>query len=373
MDKTTMRRNLFALAGLALAGQAGAQDSAVQARVTSSSVTLFGVVDAAIAWGDGSVANVTRMVSGANTGSRVGFRVFEDLGGGLAAGAWLEAGLNVDDGTGIASNSNNQASGAGAAVAGRQGIMFNRRSTVSLMSDWGELRVGRDFTATYRNRDHVDPFGTNGVGASQVNQGTIAGTTSTRASNMLAYYLPPQLGGFFGEAQVYLGENASNVPNDNDGNGFQTRLGFASGPWAIAGAYGITKYATTPTLGDTTAWSVVGHFDFGFGRLSGGYYEDKVEQAAELTGKGFLVGGSFPFGSMVLKVAYSQYETDAAGDPKTGKIAVGGVYNFSKRTAAYVTYAHVDNRGSATTGLNGSVTAPGSNSDGVDIGLKHSF
>lgn len=370
------KRKLVALATLALAGQAGAQVASTgQGPVTGGSATLFGVVDAAIAWGDGSDASNLRLVSGANTASRLGVRVFEDLGGGLAAGAWLEIGFNNDDGTGVASNVNNQPLTGTAPRPGTQGMMFNRRSTVSLLGGWGELRLGRDFVATYRNRDQVDPFSTNGVGANQANVGTIAGVTSTRASNMIGYFLPaPRLGGFFGEAQAFLGENPSGGATDNDGNGFQGRLGFATDFWGLAGAWGITKYASTATAGDITAWNIGSHFKFGSFILTGGYFQDEVEQAGgDLTGKGFLIGGRMPFGNMELKVSYSQYETDAAGDPRTSKIAIGGIYNFSKRTLAYVTYAHVDNNSAAATALNASVTSPGRNSDGVDIGLKHSF
>lgn len=367
-------RNLVALATLALAGQAGAQVASTgSGPVTSGSVTLFGVVDAAVTWGDGSDASNWRMVSGANTASRLGLRGFEDLGGGLGAGFWLEAGVNVDDGTGSASNLNNQVVTGAPVRSGTQGLMFNRRSTVSLLGNWGELRIGRDLVSTYRNRDQVDPFTTNGAGANQANVGTIAGVTATRASNMFGYFLPPGLGGFFGEAQAFLGENTSNLPNDNDGNGFQGRIGFATDVWGVAGAWGITKYATTASTGDITVWNLGGHFKLGPAILTAGYYQDEVEQAAELTGKGFLVGVRYPFGNMELKASYSQYETDAAGDPKSSKIAIGGVYNLSKRTAVYATYAHVDNNSAASSALNGSVTSPGRNSDGVDVGLKHSF
>ena len=65
--------------------------------------------------------------------------------------------------------------------------------------------------------------------------------------------------------------------------------------------------------------------------------------------------------------------TDAAGDPTAKKLAVGGVYNLSKRTAAYATYAHLENKGPSAVGLNGSSTATGKNSDGFDLGLKHTF
>jgi predicted porin len=46
---------------------------------------------------------------------------------------------------------------------------------------------------------------------------------------------------------------------------------------------------------------------------------------------------------------------------------------MSERTALYATYAHVDNRGTAAFALNGSTTGPGQSSNGVDLGLKHSF
>ncbi|WP_298925580.1 porin [uncultured Ramlibacter sp.] len=344
----------------------------VQGPVTGG-VTLFGVVDAALAWGSGSDADRLRLVSGANTSSRLGFRAFDDLGGGTFAGIWLEAGVNTDDGTGSASNSNNQPTGAGAEVPGRQGLMFNRRSTASLMGSWGELRVGRDYVSTFRNRDQVDPFGTVGVGTNQADVSTLMGVTATRASNMIGYFLPSSLGGFFGEAQLYMGENLSGTATDSDGNGYQARLGYVAGPWGIAAAYGLTKYATTASTGDASVWNIAGHYSFDFGTLSAGYYEDKIDRTTELTGKGFLIGGRFPIGKWELKTSYSQFETDAAGDPRTSKFAIGGVYSFSKRTQAYLTYAHADNNGAAAVALNGSTTGLGRNSDGFDIGLKHSF
>jgi predicted porin len=368
---------LIALAAMACASGTFAQVTGTgQGPVSASSVTLFGVVDVAYAYGDGSLNHVQRLVSGASTSSRLGFRAFEDLGGGLAAGAWLEAGVNVDNGTGTASSTNNQPVTGPGTPNGTQGLMFNRRSTVSLISaDWGELRLGRDFTATYRNRDHTDPFGNVGVGGSQVDAGSIVGTTSTRASNMVGYFLPAaRLGGFFGEVQYFMGENASNTPNSDDGSGWQARLGFRGGPFGIALAGGSTMFQQTPTTGDIDVWNVGGHFEFGFGRLTTGYFEDKIkQQSTTLKATGYTVGLVVPVGAADLKFAYSSYGTDAAGDPTTQKLAVGGVYNLSKRTAAYATYAHVENKGPAAVGLNGSSTGAGKSSDGFDIGLKHSF
>lgn len=364
-----MKHGIIAIAAAACAGGTWAQVASTgQGPVTSSGVTLFGVVDVALSWGKGSVSDLFQVTSGANTSSRLGFRVFEDLGGGLAAGAWLEAGVNVDNGSGSATSTNNQTNGAGAG-----GLTFNRRSTVSLIhADFGELRLGRDFVATFRNRDQLDPFGTNGAGANQANAGSIVGVTSTRASNMIGYFLPAaRLGGFFGEAQYYQGETAP--PLQADGDGWQARFGWANKVWGVAGAIGTTRYSQTATTGDIKVWNIGGHYRFRYGLLTAGYYEDKLDALPTIKATGFLLGGTFPFGITDFKVSYSSYDTNALGDPRTNKIALGLVHNLSKRTAAYATYAHVDNRGSATTGLNGAVTAPGSNSDGFDIGLKHSF
>src|SRR6266487_1699248 len=98
-----MKKPLIALAVLATASVACAQ----------SSLTLFGVVDATLAYGHGSVSNKTQLTNSGLNSSRLGFRGTEDLGGGMSASFWLEAGVLVDDGQGLATNTNNQASGIG--------------------------------------------------------------------------------------------------------------------------------------------------------------------------------------------------------------------------------------------------------------------
>src|SRR5688572_21319384 len=89
-----MKKSLVALAALAVAGAASAQ----------SSVTLFGVLDAGISYYEnenynGVKASRTDLSSSGYNSSRIGFRGTEDLGGGLAASFWLEAGLGNDNGT----------------------------------------------------------------------------------------------------------------------------------------------------------------------------------------------------------------------------------------------------------------------------------
>ena len=128
-----MKKSLIALAVLAASGAAMAQ----------SSVTLFGVVDATYAYGSGSTSNKSQLTTSGYNGSRLGFRGVEDLGGGMSASFWLEAGVNIDNGSGAATSTNNQ--GASGSTGGG-GLTFNRRSTVSLNGGFGEVRLGRDYT-----------------------------------------------------------------------------------------------------------------------------------------------------------------------------------------------------------------------------------
>src|SRR5687767_10135481 len=85
--------------------------AAASAAHAESSVTLFGMVDTALQHGSGSVSNRTHITPSAYQSSRLGLRGIEDLGGGMSASFWLEADVRSDDGTGAASNTNNQASG----------------------------------------------------------------------------------------------------------------------------------------------------------------------------------------------------------------------------------------------------------------------
>ncbi|MET0542507.1 MAG: porin [Variovorax sp.] len=366
--RSLLLANFVLLAG---AGDAVAQVGPTGGRVSGGPAVAFGVVDALVGYGSGSIASLTQLSSGGNTSSRLGFRGAEDLGGGLAAGYWLEAGFNTDTGIGATSNSDNQSGGTTSGNA----LSFNRRSTVSLSDLWGEVRLGRDFTATYRNRDQTDPFFTNGVGASQPNVATLAGPTATRASNMAGYFLPPDLGGLFGEVQYFLGENISNSlsPKDNSGNGYAVRLGYGVGPFAIAVATGLTEYAQSQTTGDIRVLNVGATLDLPAVKLSAGYYRDKVEQFVPVTGTGYIVGVVLPVGADSVKLAWSSYGTDAAGDPRADKLAIGYVYAFSKRTVAYTTFAWLRNKGGSSYALNGSLTAADRSSHGYDLGMRHNF
>jgi predicted porin len=343
-----MKKSLVALAVLAASGAAMAQ----------SSVTLFGVVDAGYAVGNGSISDKTQLRNSGYNSSRLGFRGTEDLGGGMKASFWLEAGVNNDDGTGSASSALNQAQTA--ANVGTQGLTFNRRSTVSLEGKMGELRLGRDYTPQFWSETAFDPFGTNGVGTNiAFNKG---GTTGVRASNSIGY-LSPSMGGIKLWAQTYMGENASTAAKVGDGNAF--RITFDQGKFSAA----IADSSLTTGAGTTNKTSnMAASYDLGVAKVMAMSNTTKITGAKDI--KGSVIGALVPMAGGTFRIASSQ--TDQAGK-KSSLMAVGFVQPMSKRTDLYATYGRVSNSGGANAALNGSVTAANSSSTGYEFGVKHAF
>lgn len=358
-----MKRTSLAFVAMTLAGAACAQ----------SSVQLYGIMDSVLSHGRGSGPagnRITTLGSGGMQSSRIGFRGTEDLGGGLSAGFVLEAQVFSDSGIGQPTNTNNQV----APPAPGGGLTFARRSTVSLAGkQWGELRLGRDFTSQYRNRLEIDPFGNAGVGSSQPFVGSLGGPVTTRASNIIGYFLP-ELSGLYGQAQYYLGENASDSPAGDAGTGYSARVGYVWGNLNVSLAGSHTNYVASPTAGDIESVNLGVQYQLGPVRLLGGLYQDKVARSTDtLTGEGWVAAGIWSVGAGEVKFSLSEFGTDAPQDPKTRKLALGYVHYLSKRTALYGTAAKVRNYGGAATSLNQSTTSPNGSSSGIDIGIRHTF
>ena len=368
-----MKKSLIALAVLAASGTSFAQ----------SSVTVWGVVDAAVSRGTSDLNSVTRLVGSGISSSQLGFRGTEDLGGGMKANFWLEAGLSNDSGAGGATTTNNQAAGTGtsATALGSQGLTFNRRSTVSLTGGFGEIRLGRDYTPQFWNWTVYDPFGTNGVGTNRAMLGSVAlgGTTGSttgtavRASNSVTYLYNHGANatyaagnqGLHAAVQMYYGENVSTSATPNDGDGTGIRVGYNAGPLSAAVGYGQTKFAA----GNMTMTNFGASYNLGVANLIAQITKD---QLGTVKGDGMLVGVTAPMGAGLVRASYSTYENKATlADSQ--QVAVGYVHNLSKRTRAYVTYANVKNGNGATAALGGATGVANKASSGFDIGMTHSF
>ncbi|RIX82060.1 porin [Acidovorax cavernicola] len=409
-----------------------------------SSVTLYGVVDVSVSHyqtrsrlragqpsalpvapfaAPGTISqSATKLASGAHTPSLLGFRGQEDLGGGWAAGFWLESTLTPDDGA--------QALGA-----------FDRRSTVSLSGSVGELRLGRDYVPTYWNLTVFDPFGTVGVGANLWNPIGTGLTTShgkspanlmpfdnyVRASNSVGYFLPGNLGGFYGQVMYSLHESpkqsgVSHSPSKG-GRNVGGRFGYQHGPLNLAIAY---QEDTKDDLGgfDKDRLKILNagvSYDFNvvklFGQLSQIRDERSKMDVAHLGGipypfrnesngkyTGGLIGITAPVGPGLIRASYSRVNYAAPravnalnpatwlqdNDARIEKFAVGYVHNLSKRTALYATIARTRFKWNGAlnapmaispgggvrfaTGIPGTSAAYApSSSTGYDLGIRHAF
>ncbi len=408
-----------------------------------SSVTVFGALDASVShysskssFYNNTTALVvpqltqhrsqTALANSATTPSRLGFRGTEDLGGGLAASFWLEAGLNNDTGLG--------------AVGGN--LAFNRRSTVSLSGPFGEIRLGRDYTPTWWNDALFSPFSTLGVGTNVVssvgsNLQTTKGPGSAvsasdnymRTNNSIGYLLP-KLGGFYGQLQYAFHENArqDNLPGTPSSKGRQVggRVGYASGPLDVALAYADSTAADTTTLNALNlptgarfkehirTLNLGASYDFGSFRLMGELSQIQgVSRTTRLLPAlglvttpekdkylGGLLGVTVPVAAGLIKAAYSWVKFDndmgtaatpfsPARDASVAKLALGYEYNLSKRTALYATVARIrvkDGQNNpaimgaiaggaanyASTGAGTFGLAPRS-AAGYDVGVRHTF
>lgn len=375
-------RNVFLMSAMALA---------CSAAFAQSSVTLSGVVDVNVQHFDsGGVGKMNAVGNGGLSTSRLVFRGKEDLGGGLYAGFWLEGSINPDTGEGRNTNINNQPSGSVAGPAGTTGFKFDRTSYVSIGSGLGELRLGHDFIPTHWSSIYFDPFNANGV--ARAGNLTFAGVTAASlptaitASNSVSYWLPSNLGGVYGMAMVAAGENTSDSPNSHDGNLGGFRLGYASGPLDVAVAMTRTSNLASGTIGQYTHANIGGTWDARFAKFFALYNTVKVSLATGDVRKNTAeIGATIPAGPGRIRVSYAMVDDRSSGsltnangtlrsDNDGRQFGVGYVYDLSKRTALYGTYAKLDNKGQATYVVSGG-RAPlaGQQSTGIEVGVRHLF
>jgi predicted porin len=330
--------------------------------LAQSLVEIFGVADVGIAHLSGSNGSRTGMSTGGANISRLGFRGTEDLGDGMKAGFWLESGLDLDTGAGKASD------GA---------LSFNRRATVSLMGNWGELRLGRDDSASFLSTLIFDPFLTNGVGGTGAftmlgipGAATGNGGAPIQISNAASYFLPQNLGGLYGQVQI---AQDSHPANKHQGDYRGLRLGYRQGP--LNGALAVGKLYGDISENNLTATNAGLSYDFGTVKPMLLW---ATERRGSLKVTAVQLGVTAPVGNGELRASYGHYNTSGS-NAGWDKLSVGYGYNLSKRTQVYATYAFLKNKGSAakSIGVQGSLSAPGTaagrNATGLELGIRHFF
>jgi predicted porin len=408
------------------------------------SVTIYGIVDAGVQRVTGYKKGTdTALVSGIMEGSRFGLRGNEDLGGGYRAFFTLENRTELNTGT----VNNRPPSGsqlpdymttpayvvpsictppvAGpytAACAGMStalsqltasvgsaygvnvaGAFWDRQAFVGLVTPYGAIIAGRQYTPAYEVNGTFDIMGTQ----SSLSAGQVASfppTVDIRVSNALQYRI--QLGGLTANAfYAFGGVSGNNKANRMMGamamyktGGYAVGLGYntrnnadgdkalsstvfgasaAIGPGTVSGLYGVVKndhpfdvatlnFATnalTPNFGGSLTALIVGG----------------LEGALQQDGRLMHIGYKMPIGTHTLYVAYSSYNDRRVQNADTASYGVAYTYALSKRTDINAVVTHFNNKGlgqmaPGQAGFLGGVTAAaGTDSNSVALGIRHRF
>jgi len=326
-----MKNQLITLAAVILSGTAAAQ----------SSVTLYGSADGGIGKikapdpGGKDNNNKVQFISGGlmNTvTSLVGVRGIEDLGGGLKIGFRFESGLDLDDG------STTSATG-----------FWARQANMWITTNFGTLKLGRQFTPSYFTTLAYDLTGTNDYSA---------------LGNTFKYV---GLGARDDSAFVYISPTFSNLTAMA---GYVTKNDYLSRTiWDLA-----LTYTNGPVSGGVSAnkanggkigYQLGGRYDFGNFILAASY-----TQAANLPTatpviasldplkarrQGFSLGGTAKFGVFSATLDVIRDTKNQWMDKKYTNGVVDLRYQLSKRTYLYGAYLRLD----------------GTNNYG--IGIRHDF
>ena len=336
-----MNRTLFASIALAaIAGQAAAQ----------SNVTAYGVMDANLGWGNGSVSSNKQVGTDGLAGSRLGFRGTEDLGGGLRANFLIEHGLRTFD---------------GAAAGGAS--FWNRQAYVGLSGDWGSLSLGRQYTPTFLVHATYDAFGPQGVAAQQVLYGSmeVAEPANIRANGAVNYQAPNTLGGL--QLQL-MNSDGTSAPGKYVG----LRVGYNAGG-ALATDIAFGKY-TNAAIGDLKSVTLGARFKTGALKLYGLY--DRADSGSGADTHGIQFSAAYTMGVTDLKVSVAESVMKSAAGASVGttrRYGIGFVHPLSKRTAIYSSLAQLNNSNGAKMVVNGGVTAVNQSAKGMDLGISHNF
>ena len=395
---------------------------------SAPTVTLYGIVDVGVQRVSGYKQGTdTSLVSGIMEGSRFGLRGNEDLGGGWRALFTMENRTEANNGTlgnrplsgaqlpdrvsqaslmGLPAALQPAVSGVGSSLASGafgvniRGGFWDRQLYVGLVTPYGAVLAGRQYTPGYEVSATFDTLGTqSSLAAGQV--ASFPSSIEIRTDNTLQYRI--QLGGLtasamyafggvtgnnkasrfvgmmamyrMGDFAVGLGQNTRN--NELGQKSLVSTVFGASaviGPGTLSGLYatvkdnnpsGLSGIATslTPAVGSAAATLVQSAFI----------------QALRQDGKLMHIGYKLPLGVHTMYVAYSSYNDSRPANADTASYGVAYTYSLSKRTDLNAVATHFNNKGlgqaaPGQAGFLGGVTASaGTDSNSIAFGVRHRF
>jgi predicted porin len=335
-----MKKSLMALAcASAFAVTANAQ----------STLTTYGIVDMGfVAESGGTAGSIDKITSGAQSGTRLGFKGTEDLGNNLKALFVLETGIAADTG------------------GFNQGAGFARQSFVGLQSDVGTLTLGRQYTPFFLALNGVaDPFASGLAGNAQ----NLIPHSGIRMNNAVKY-VTPIFSGISGEVAYGFGENAAGV--DRAGRNAGGSIGYSDGALNVRLAYhrGNDPVATT-TLRDTSTM-LAANYNFEVAKVFAAYSDNDVQISGRGKSRDFLLGVSIPFDKHTFIASFIKKDSRSALNQDADQFGLGYTYALSKRTNLYAAWATIDNKRGATYTV-GNNSEVGTGDKAFNLGVRHTF
>jgi predicted porin len=415
-----MKKSLFAIAAVtAFAGAAQAQ----------SSVTVYGLLDVGYTGGQARANNaretVNRISNSMESGSRLGFRGTEDLGGGLSALFTFELGINP-----AGDNMTNtwtpnirqgfvglQQKGIGNARVGTQNTLFWEQAGVNTTGQLSQT-AGSMLAPTISGAS----FGTAGLNASadpvatnNLSSGSSSAAYTVRTPNTIRLATDRMAGLVVKGAYTLSNSNSSSLASrpagqpgyragTNNQDGYQLALDYvfqkaniqasyasftSENPYgSLVGSFNPNGGAPrTTAAGETQAWGTTGginvkdaqtlitaSYDFGILKAFAGWTDRKVTSsldsnqfakrtAQEIGVRSFITPKIEGWGS----VGNGRYTAYGAGSP-TANITgyqIGSNYWLSKRSNLYAIYGQ--------NGTSSTSAAPAMNLSQYSIGMRHTF
>jgi len=388
-----MKKSLLAIAAMtAFAGAAQAQ----------SSVTVYGTLDASMGRVDTGATTTngitTKLVGGALTSDRLGFRGVEDLGGGKTARFQIE--------TGLAPFSNNSGEiGAGSGTVNTQdtpgSLITTRRPTFIGITDkqLGAIDVGSMYSLGFLFTGYGDVSGNNTLGtnlshATAVSSvadtvdtaSAIGGTTSAFKMNSNAVqYTTPTISGV--TARLY------NVTNSGAASGAgkvtAADVNYVLGNFNAGAVYEVKTVTSNSPASKHTTMGIGAGYNFGVVNTRITYQKGTLDidtagvksPSAVVTVTKFTATAPVTpvvdiFGGYVILTENNQgtmYSNSTSVAGKATLMNIGAQYKFSKRTNVYAYYTTLDNDANSKFGTTTKVGTANLDPNTLAIGMRHSF
>ena len=340
-----MKKSLIALAcASAFAGSANAQ-----------SLTTYGIVDMGFVGESGGTAgSIDKITSGAQSGTRLGFKGTEDLGNNMKALFVLETGIAADKGGFNQSN-----------------LAFARQSFIGIQSDAGTLTLGRQYTPFFLTLNGVaDPFASGLAGNAQ----NLIPTSGIRMDNAVKY-ASPIFSGISAEIAYGFGENSAGI--DRNGRNFGGSIGYSDGALNVRLAH--HRGNETPTLPSTisnlsnTSTMLAANYKFEVAKVFAAYSDNDVQISGVGKSRDLLIGVSVPIGNHTFIASYINKDGRSASNLDASQFGLGYTYALSKRTNLYAAWATIDNKRGGVLYTVGNNSEPGSGDRAINLGVRHTF